>query len=85
MKAKLENGAIVPLDPIPSEWPDGTELDVNAIQPSETDADIDAWAAEMNQLCADSRPEDEAAMLAAIAEHRREAKEQARREMGLAP
>ncbi len=37
----------------------------------------------MNQLCADSPAEDEAVMRNAIAEHRRQAKEQMRREMGL--
>jgi hypothetical protein len=83
MKAKFERGIIVPIDPIPSEWSEGMELDVSAAESSE--ANIDAWADEMNRLCADSRPEEEEAMLAAIAVHRSEAKEQARREMGLAP
>jgi hypothetical protein len=37
----------------------------------------------MNQLCADSPAEDEAAMRDAIDEHRKQAKAQTRREMGL--
>jgi hypothetical protein len=45
--------------------------------------DIDAWAREMNELCADSTPEDEEIMRQAIEEHREQAKAQVRREMGL--
>ena len=45
--------------------------------------DIDAWAASMNQLCADSPAEDEEVMRRAIEEHRQQAKAQMRREMGL--
>jgi hypothetical protein len=48
-----------------------------------TSKEIDRWAREMDALCADSDPKDEARMLAAIEEHRQWAKERARREMGL--
>jgi hypothetical protein len=37
----------------------------------------------MDQLCADSPAEEEARMQAAIDEHRRQAKDQVRRDMGL--
>ena len=45
--------------------------------------DIDAWAEFMNRLCADSSTTDEETMRRAIEEHRRQAKAQVRREMGL--
>ena len=45
--------------------------------------DINAWATSMDQLCSESGAEDEATMSRAIEEHRRQAKEQVRRDMGL--
>jgi hypothetical protein len=81
LKAILRNGSIVPLDPLPSDWKEGTPLEVGRAEPAELD--IDQWAQEMRLLCADSLPEEEQRMQAAIAEHRRLAKAQARREMGL--
>jgi hypothetical protein len=50
---------------------------------SQPAVDIDAWAREMNELCADSAPDDEDILRRAIDEHRRQAKDQVRREMGL--
>jgi hypothetical protein len=83
MKAKLEKGVFVPVDPLPSEWSEGMEVDVKLAEPAIEENDIDEWAAEMNRLCADSDPEEDRIVDDAIAEHRREAKEQARKEMGL--
>ena len=82
-KAILHNGVIVPLEPLPVEWTDGIVLDVN--QADEDRLDIDAWAEMMNRICADSSPDDEAAMRQAIDEHRCQAKEQVRQQMGHAP
>ena len=81
LKAVLSKGAIVPLEPLPADWKDGTTLEVAKVD-SET-VDIDAWAKMMNELCADSSAEDEQRMQAAIDEHRRQAKAKTRREMGL--
>jgi hypothetical protein len=81
LKAVLRKGAIVPLEPLPPEWEEGAELEVTPT--GAPPLDIDAWAASMNQLCADSIAEDEETMRSAIGEHRRQAKEQTRREMGL--
>jgi hypothetical protein len=82
LKAVLRQGAIVPLEPFPPEWEEGTSLDV-AKSPNAV-VDIDAWAMSMNQLCAESQRDDEEAMYRAIEEHRQQAKAQVRREMGLA-
>ena len=81
LKAVLRQGVIVPLEPLPGEWEEGTPLEVAKAQV--VPEDIDAWAKSMSELCADSSLDDEEAMRRAIEEHRRQAKAQVRREMGL--
>jgi hypothetical protein len=81
LKAILQNGAILPLEPLPPEWKDGTALEV--AKASNGAFDVDAWAKLMDGLCADSPAEEEERMQAAIDEHHRLAKLQVRREMGL--
>jgi len=81
LKAVLKKGAIVPLEPVPSDWKEGAALEIAKIDPPATD--VDAWAKMMNQICANSSPEDEEIMQRAINEHRLQAKIQVRREMGL--
>ncbi len=81
LKAVLQKGVIVPLEPLPPDWEDGAALEVaKADAPS---LDIDAWSNSMNQLCADSPAEEEERMRRAIEEHRQQAKAQSRRDMGL--
>jgi hypothetical protein len=81
LKAILRKGVIVPLEPLPTEWEEGTALEVARVDTPQVD--IDAWAKTMDQLCADSTAEEEEAMRGAIAEHRKQAKARTRREMGL--
>jgi hypothetical protein len=81
LKAILHNGVILPLELLPPEWEEGTPLEV-----AKADAkpvNIDDWAKRMNQLCADSSPDDEEDMRRAIKEHRQLAKIQVRLEMGI--
>ena len=82
-RAVFKNGRILPLEPLPSEWTDGQELVVQKAEKRDVGPTIEVWAQEMDALCANSDPKDEARLLAAIDEQRREAKAQARREMGL--
>jgi hypothetical protein len=82
LKAVLRNGAIVPLEPVPPEWEEGTTLDV--AKADGAGQDLDAWGALMERLCADSSVEEEERMQAAIEEHRSQAKARSRRDMGLA-
>jgi hypothetical protein len=56
-------------------------LEVEKVEPGSLH--VDEWAKMMDRLCADSTPEEEARMQATIDEHRRQAKVQVRREMGL--
>ena len=81
LKAVLRKGVIVPVEPVPSEWEEGAALEV-AKSAAQT-VDIDAWAKSMAVLCADSPVEKDEAMRRAIEEHRRLAKAQTRRDMGL--
>jgi hypothetical protein len=81
LKAVLRKGAIIPLEPLPPEWEEGTTLEVAMVDAPQLD--IDAWAITMNRLCADSSPEDEEEMRRAIQEHRQQAKTRMRRDMGL--
>jgi hypothetical protein len=81
VKAVLQRGAIVPTEPLPSDWREGATLAVELLDtPS---LDVDAWAAFMDQLCAESTAEDEAVLRRAIEQQRQEAKAQTRRDMGL--
>ena len=81
VKAVLRNGTIVPTEPLPPEWQDGTSLEI--ARSNAPVLNIDQWADLMNQLCADSAPGDEEAMRRAMEEQRRQAKAQTRRDMGL--
>jgi hypothetical protein len=81
LKAILKKGAIVPLEPVPAEWEEGTTLEIAKMDAAILD--IDAWAGLMNRLCADSPIEEEVMMQAAIDEQHRQAKAQTRRDMGL--
>ena len=81
VNAILQNGIIVPTEPIPESWPNGQRLEISPATEIDTDIDIDAWAEEINRLCADSSPEDEELMRQAIEEQRRIGKEQVRRQM----
>lgn len=81
LKAVLRQGVIIPLDPLPPEWEEGTVLEVARADAPQVD--IDTWAESMKQLCSDSSKDDEEVMRRAIALHRQQAKAQVRREMGL--
>ena len=81
LKAILKKGVIVPVEPVPAEWEEGTSLQIEKADLAALD--INAWAGLMDRLCAASSVEEEEKMLAAIDEQRRQAKAQTRRDMGL--
>jgi len=43
IRAIYRDGAIRPLDKLPSEWRNGQELEVKAMQPRDSAADTDDW------------------------------------------
>jgi len=86
-KAILKNGNIYPLEPLPTDWREGQELDV---EPSQTRPDaglsaeeIDRDFQELDALCALGDPAEDERLSQAIEEAHRQAKEQVRRQMGL--
>ncbi len=54
IRAVLSNGVIQPVDPLPPDWPDGQELQVEPAQPALPDRveDLDRWYQELESLCA---------------------------------
>jgi hypothetical protein len=83
-RAVLKNGVIYPVDPLPPEWADGKELVVQPAEGVEDTAEaIDSWLEELNAMCADSDPADEALIQASIEEQKRQSRGYMRREMGL--
>ena len=83
IKAVLKNGTIQPLEPIPSEWDDGVELQVEAADSPDTPEVIRSWYEDLNRLAAKIAPKDMERLESALREADAEAKAQVRREMGL--
>jgi hypothetical protein len=81
-KAILKNGLIHPLEPLPAEWEEGQELVVEAV-PADNGERTDRWYRELEEAVSEIDPEDERRRHEAIEALHREAKERARREMGL--
>jgi hypothetical protein len=72
VRAVVKGGVIVPLSPLPPEWSEGTELTVQQIEESpSTPEEIDAWAREMDALCADSDPDEDEKLQAFLDERHR--------------
>ncbi len=78
-KAIVKNGVIYPLEPLPPEWRDGTELRVELLNPGDTISATDRWMDEVEALVAQIDPADDAIFGKAIAAIRNEAKELARK------
>jgi hypothetical protein len=86
IRARVNNGLIQPLEPLPREWQDGREVVVAdlAEQQGNGTADLDGWAEDMNRLTAElNDPREWEQMDAALAEADRQNKALVRREMGL--
>jgi hypothetical protein len=82
IKAFVKNGVVVPRDPLPDDWREGTEVEVEKCTPESSERNglhpADAWMDEV-ELCASQQdPEDDLRIQEAIDEERRIAKELAR-------
>ena len=90
IRAIYKDGVLRPLDPIPQEWSDGRELNIEPAEPpwapdaAELER-IDEWYRELEALSADVDPEDMKILRAALDEADEQAKSWVRREMGLDP
>lgn len=78
IKAIVRNGTIQALDVLPPDWPEGQALLVEPLQSEPSGS----WCGQVEKAMADIPDEDHARLLAGISDHRREAKEQMRKEMG---
>jgi hypothetical protein len=83
IRAVVKNGAIQPLGPLPAEWVEGQELVVEEPLPAESEADLNAWAAQLEAGAARLPAEDTERFLKALDEVERESKEAVAREWGL--
>jgi predicted DNA-binding antitoxin AbrB/MazE fold protein len=88
IKAVYENGTIQPMEPIPTEWVEGQELEIVEVSPQEKERldELDEWYRDVERLAAelDNDPEEWELLDAALREADRIEKERRRREMGLA-
>jgi hypothetical protein len=84
IRAVYRDGKIQPLDEVPKGWREGDRLVVEHEEATPSAEEIDKWTAEVEAAAAQISEEDHQRAMAAIAEHRAQAKEWMRREMGLA-
>ena len=84
IRAVGQNGSLLPLDPIPVEWADGRELDVD-VKPGPTVEDWNVWNRELNELVAQIDPSDFAIVQAELLENDQLEKERMHQEMERLP
>jgi len=82
IKAVVKGGVVVPRDPLPDDWQDGTEVEVAKTASNGAGATgihpIDAWMEDVERCAARQDPADDLRLQQAIDEERRLAKESAR-------
>ncbi len=87
IRAILHDGQIEPLEPVPPEWVNGQELVVDDQTQSgngQTGAErLDSWVRELEAAASQIDPEDDERLQHAVDQVRKDAKDTARREMGL--
>ena len=86
IRAIVSNGAIKPLEPLPTDWQNGHELVVDEVRdlPPESSREIEKWLNEMKSLTAELNDGQEwQAIEAALVEADSQQKNRIRREMGL--
>jgi hypothetical protein len=87
IKAIVKNGVMVPRDPLPADWQEGTEVDVekspngdgegeNGIHPT------DVWMDEVEAIARQGDPADDVRLESAIQDVRRREKDLARQRLG---
>ncbi len=87
IKAIVTKGVLLPRDPLPEDWEEGTEVAVEKLAANTAFAkDIhpaDAWMNEVEAIARQGNQEDDARLDAAIQQIRRREKELARMKLGL--
>jgi len=89
IKAIISNGVIVPREPLPDDWQEGTEVAVELfpgeLEQAEDKSDTDKWMDEVEATARLGNPMDDQRLEAAIQEIHRREKELARKRLGLEP
>jgi hypothetical protein len=82
VKAILKNGAILPKEPLPKDWNDGTELQVEKAPAAEIKSsdDLDRWMATVQASADEMDAEDEIILEQSVRDVRNQARELARKE-----
>ena len=81
IKAVVRNGNIYPLEAIPSEWSEGSEVVVD-VELEPRPGEVDRWYADVQGAAAEIDPDDDERLQDAVSDVRRRAKDVARIEMG---
>jgi len=84
IRAVYRDGKIEPLDELPAGWHEGEKLLVEQQESTLNAGELDRLVSEVEEAAAKIPDDDHDKFMAAIAEHRAEAKTWMRREMGLA-
>ena len=66
-RAVLKNGLIYPVEPLPPEWAEGQELEVQEVQ-NGTPSGLEQWYQELEAMAAQNDEEDFARLKAALKE-----------------
>jgi hypothetical protein len=75
-KAVVRNGTIMPLEPLPPEWHDGTEVMIEAVREEDrTSEEFERAFDELERMCAQGDEADSQRLQAVLAEADREANE----------
>jgi hypothetical protein len=84
VKAIVNNGVFVPQEPLPNDWTDGVEVEVDRPAPTADElAALDRWYAELEAQASQLDPEDDRILKEAVAQIQRQEKELARKQLGL--
>lgn len=85
VNAVVSGGEIRPLEPLPADWKEGQHLRIEKAEDSEPTVEaIDRDFALLEGLCTGGDTADDECLLCVLDEAHRQAKEQVRKQMGLA-
>ena len=88
IRAIVRNGRLEPLEPLPRNWNEGTELSIEMAMPSDSSVAATHWQQmfdEMEAHAAQVSPEDMSELKAMLDENDRQQKEIVRRQWNLTP
>jgi len=85
VKAIVKGGAIIPQAPLPVDWADGTELDVEKSLDVNRVQDVDAWMDELEAHARQGDPADDLRLEEALRDIHEGEKEMTRRRLGIKP